>query len=108
MIYDAEQEQDAFLKVYHGKHPGTFLWLFLHILFETSQKPEENSAEVFETWEDMPKVPTLFDVRPIGPPVPLSFACWISLSVLDSGQPSEPNAVLEHLFHHFWCVGKEI
>lgn len=33
----------------------------------------------------MPKVPTLFDVRPIGPPVPLSFACWISLSVLDSG-----------------------
>lgn len=28
----------------------------------------------------MPKVPTLFDVRPVGPPVPLSFACWISLS----------------------------
>ncbi|CAL1162089.1 unnamed protein product, partial [Cladocopium goreaui] len=36
---------------------------------------------VFESWEDMPKVPTLFDVRPVGPPVPLSFACWISLSV---------------------------
>lgn len=50
----------------------------------TGKKHEENSAKVFETWEDMPKVPTLFDVRPIGPPVPLSFACWISLSVLDS------------------------
>ncbi len=58
---------------------------FQHILFKTSQNYEENSSEVFETWEDMPKVPTLFDVRPIGPPVPLSFACWISLSVLDSG-----------------------
>lgn len=44
----------------------------------------------FETWEDMPKVPTLFDVRPIGPPVPLSFACWISLSVLASGKIFEP------------------
>ena len=29
----------------------------------------------------MPTVPTLFDVRPVGPPLLLSFGCYISLSV---------------------------
>ena len=30
-------------------------------------------------------------------PAGSAFQCWTQ------GQPSEPNAVLEHLFHHFWC-----
>ncbi|CAE7893334.1 unnamed protein product [Symbiodinium necroappetens] len=36
---------------------------------------------VFESWDQMPTVPTLFDVRPVGPPLLVSFGCYISLSV---------------------------
>ena len=51
--------------------------------------------EAFEAWDEMPKFPALFDVRPVGPPLLLSFGCWISLSAGVPGphEPPDPRAV---------------
>ena len=41
---------------------------------------EDLVKQVFESWDQMPTVPTLFDVRPVGPPLLVSFGCYISLA----------------------------
>ena len=40
----------------------------------------EYEPEAYDSWEDMPKFPMLYDVKGVGPPGPLSFGCWISLA----------------------------
>jgi len=47
-------------------------------------------SPAFESWDQMPTVPTLYDVRPVGPPLLLSFGCWVSLSVLAVAKLFEP------------------
>ncbi|CAJ1426716.1 unnamed protein product [Effrenium voratum] len=64
--------------------------LRLAALSQSTSEALAPEVPAFETWDEMPKFPALFDVRPVGPPLLLSFGCWISLSVLALGKFLEP------------------